>query len=83
MQGFLRWLDRLPLLYLLIPAVLLGMAPWPAAPEPHLVEKLKMLGAGTLTSPVDIFDLFFHSAPILLVIVKLTRDARRAAGRGG
>jgi hypothetical protein len=75
-KSFLTWLDELPLIYVLLPALLLGVAPWPAQPEPHLVEKLRMLMSGTLTNPVDIFDLFFHSAPALLLAVKLVRDVR-------
>lgn len=58
---------------LLIPAaVLLGLAPF--FPEPHLVEKLRMLFQGELKRPLDIFDLFFHSWPILLIAFKLVRD---------
>ena len=76
MKRFLHWLDELPLLYLLIPALFLAMAPWPAGPEPHLVEKLKMLAAGTLVRPIDIFDLFMHGTPLLLLSVKLVRGRR-------
>jgi len=47
---------------------MLGLAPF--VPEPHLVGKVKMLMAGTLTRPIDIFDLIFHSAPIILLILK-------------
>lgn len=50
-------------------AVLLGLAPF--VPEPHIIEKLRMLKEGTLTRPIDIFDLFFHSAPAILLLVKL------------
>lgn len=39
----------------------LGLAPY--SPEPHLVEKLKMLFAGNLVKPIDIFDLCLHAAP--------------------
>jgi hypothetical protein len=69
------WIDRLPMAPLLIIAVLLGLAPF--VPEPHLVEKLRMLGAGTLRRPLDIFDLLMHAAPLLLIAVKLLR--RRSA----
>ena len=55
---------------LLLPvAVILGLAPF--RPEPHLVEKLRMLVNGQLTVPIDIFDLFLHGAPLLLVAGKL------------
>jgi hypothetical protein len=69
-------LDRLPLSILLIAALTLGLAPF--VPEPHLWEKLKMLVAGTLVAPVDIFDLLMHGAPVLLLAAKLVRMATRA-----
>jgi len=72
----LDWIDRLPTSALIIAAVLLGLAPF--VPEPHLWEKLKMLAAGELNKPIDIFDLFLHSAPALLLLIKWVR----AAGRG-
>ena len=67
----MRWLDRVPL-YLLVPlALVLGLAPF--VPEPHLWQKLKMLAAGTLQRPIDIFDLLYHTAPVLLLALKLAR----------
>jgi hypothetical protein len=68
-------LDRLPLSILLLAALTLGLAPF--VPEPHLWEKLKMLAAGTLVAPVDIFDLLLHAAPVLLLGAKLARMAAR------
>ena len=67
----MKWLDRIPLVTLLIPAVLLGLAPF--TPEPHLLEKLRMLSQGALHKPIDIFDLFMHGTPALLVVLKLVR----------
>jgi hypothetical protein len=67
----MKWLDRIPLGTLLIPAVLLGLAPF--SPEPHLLEKLRMLSEGTLHRPIDIFDLCMHGTPALLVMLKLVR----------
>ena len=67
----MKWLDRIPLVTLLLPAVLLGLAPF--TPEPHLVEKLRMLSQGALHKPIDIFDLFMHGTPALLVVLKLVR----------
>ncbi len=65
-----RLLDKIPLAPLILFSVLLGLAPF--VPEPHLWEKLKMLANGTLTKPLDIFDLLMHSAPALLLAAKLT-----------
>ena len=71
----LAWLDRLPRWILVAVALTLGLAPF--VPEPHLLEKLKMLAAGTLSRPIDIFDLLYHGAPWLLLVLKLVRMARR------
>ncbi len=67
----MSFIDRIPLMYLVLITVFLGLAPF--FPEPHLWEKLKMLAAGTLTKPLDIFDLFWHSWPIALLLIKLYR----------
>lgn len=71
-----RLLDALPLSVLVIASLTLGLAPF--VPEPHIWEKLKMLAAGTLTQPIDIFDLTMHGLPWLLLLLKLTvgRPAR-------
>ncbi len=69
----LAFLDQLPLSYALIGAATLGLAPF--FPEPHIVEKLRMLRAGTLKRPLDIFDLLLHLAPFLLLGAKLARMA--------
>ena len=71
----MAWLDRIPLWILVAVALTLGLAPF--VPEPHLLEKLKMLAAGTLSRPIDIFDLLYHGAPWLLLVLKLVRMARR------
>ncbi len=72
----MKWLDRIPLSLLLPVALLLALAPF--APEPHLWEKLKMLFAGSLTRPIDIFDLVMHGGPLLILVLKLTRLRRHA-----
>lgn len=66
----MKWLDKIPYSVLAPLAVLLALAPF--APEPHLWEKLKMLFAGTLVKPIDIFDLFLHGAPLVMLMVKLS-----------
>jgi len=70
----LAWIDRLPIPVLLIAALTLGLAPF--VPEPHLWEKLKLLAAGDLARPIDIFDLLLHAAPWLLLAVKVARLGR-------
>ena len=61
----MRWIDRLPLMWLALIAAYLAVAPW--VPEPHLIEKWRMLSQGTLSRPIDIFDLFLHSTPLVVL----------------
>ncbi len=69
----MKLLDKIPLLMLAVLTLTLGLAP--LAPEPHVVEKLRMLASGTLVRPVDVFDLFMHGTPWLLLAAKLLRMA--------
>jgi hypothetical protein len=62
-------IQRIPLLWLAVIAAWLAIAP--ITPEPHLVEKTRMLMAGTLSRPIDIFDLALHSVPLMLLAWKL------------
>ena len=71
----MRWLDSIPLLLLIALAVWMGVAP--ITPEPHLIEKLRMLGNGTLPRPLDIFDLCLHAAPLMLLALRLWRRHMR------
>ena len=64
-------LDQLPLNLVILAALTLGLAPF--VPEPHIWEKLKMLAAGTLTRPIDIFDLALHALPWVILAAKLAR----------
>jgi hypothetical protein len=54
----------------LIPAALI-LAIMPLGMEPHLIEKLRMLGAGTLRRPLDIFDLLMHGGLLLVLGLKV------------
>lgn len=71
------WLDRISLPLLAVPALVLALAPF--TPQPHLWEKLNMLVAGTLVRPIDIFDLFLHGTPLVLLVIKLIRQWGRAS----
>ncbi|MEY4285524.1 MAG: hypothetical protein RL111_2199 [Pseudomonadota bacterium] len=68
----MRWIDRLPLKWLALVAAYLAVAPW--VPEPHLIEKWRMLSQGTLSRPIDIFDLFLHTTPLVLLALRLWRQ---------
>ncbi len=72
----MKWLDTLPLGLLIVAAIFLGLAPF--FPEPHIVEKVRMLMNGTLHRPIDIFDLFLHALPLVLLLLKLLRMAMTA-----
>ena len=76
----MRWLDETPLTALVIAALILGLSPF--TPEPHLWQKLKMLANGTLSQPIDIFDLLMHASLALLLVVKLLRLARLGKNHG-
>jgi hypothetical protein len=78
MSYLLAQFDQLPVLPLVLLALTLGLAPF--VPEPHLWEKLRMLAAGTLVRPLDIFDLLLHAAPWALLVAKLVRMALLARG---
>lgn len=69
---------QIPWIYLLPISLLL--AAMPISPEPHLVEKMRMLMNGQLSKPIDIFDLVLHGGPLLLVVMKLVLG--QTAGEG-
>ena len=70
-------LDRIPWGVLAVLCLGLGLAPF--FEEPHLVEKSRMLVAGDLTRPIDVFDLVWHLWPFVLVVLKLIRNATKPA----
>ena len=74
----MQWLDKLSLPVIALAAVFLALAPF--TPEPHLWQKLKMLADGTLSKPIDIFDLFLHGTPLVLLVLKLIRTFTAKAG---
>jgi len=65
-----KLIDKIPMNILAIAALFLTFAPF--VPEPHLWQKLKMLADGTLSKPIDIFDLFWHGLPVTLLAIKLS-----------
>ena len=67
----MAFIDKIELRFLVLASLLLGLAPF--VPEPHVWEKLKMLADGTLSRPIDIFDLLMHGTPWILLAIKLFR----------
>ena len=76
----MNWIDRQPLMLFVIASLTLGLAPF--VPEPHVVEKLRMLAAGELSRPIDIFDLLMHGTPWVLLLMKLYRQMQRGRSTG-
>lgn len=72
----MSFLDQIPLNIVIIACLTLGLAPF--VPEPHIWEKLKMLAAGGLVKPIDMFDLALHAAPFVILAAKLLRRAATA-----
>ena len=67
----LKYIDKVPLLPLAVAAIFMSLAPF--TPEPHLLEKSRMLINGELSKPIDIFDLFWHSFLIVVLAIRLVR----------
>lgn len=67
--------DLLGYKFLIPLALLLGLAPF--YPQPHIVEKIKMLLSGTLNKPLDMFDLFWHAWPFVLLGYRAISDFRQ------
>ena len=69
------FLDKIPYSILIIAAIFMILAPF--KPMPHVLEKLIMLKNGTLTKPIDIFDLFYHLIPTIILLLKIYRNAAK------
>lgn len=77
----MRLIRELPFSILIVVTVLMLGAPF--VPEPHLVEKARMAMNGTLTRPIDLFDVVWHLLPAALLIWKIVLWRRdRAAAKG-
>lgn len=59
--------------YLIPLVLLLGFAPF--YPQPHIVEKIRMLMDGTLNRPLDIFDLVWHACPFALLTYRIVSES--------
>lgn len=77
MKALLELIDKIPMSVLVVLAVLLSLAPFGA--QPHLLEKLGMLFGGSLTKPIDMFDLVLHATPLTLLVIRLLRLKRGTA----
>jgi len=66
-----KLIDRIPVLPLAVIAIFMLLAPF--VPEPHLLEKSRMLINGELTKGIDIFDLFWHSFFVAILVIRIMR----------
>jgi hypothetical protein len=65
----MNFIASIPYIVLVPVAILLALAPFGATP--HLVEKWRMLFSGTLRRPLDWFDLVLHTAPLVVLLIKI------------
>ncbi len=70
----MQWLYDTPYLLLIFMAVLMALMPF--QPEPHLLEKFHMFKAGELHRLIDLFDVFWHLLPSILLLIKIVHDVR-------
>lgn len=71
-------IQKIPYSVLIPITIIMLLAPF--KPMPHVLEKLIMLKQGTLTRPIDIFDLFYHLAPLILLVAKVIIQIRTHGG---
>ena len=64
----MKIIHEIPFPILIIATVLMLGAPF--VPEPHLVEKARLAMQGTLTRPLDLFDVIWHLLPAALLTWK-------------
>ncbi len=65
MKDFIK---GLPYPILIIMSIFMALMPF--QPEPHLVQKFDMLMSGSLTKPLDMFDVVWHLLPVILLVTK-------------
>ncbi|WP_300455438.1 hypothetical protein [Desulfobacula sp.] len=70
----LKFLDKIPYSILIVFTIM--MLAVPMRPMSHVIEKIIMLTNGTLTRPIDIFDLLFHLFPLMLLVLKFIKDRK-------
>jgi len=71
-HAMFNFIDKIPYAILIPFAILMLLAPF--YPLPHVVEKILMLKHGILKKPIDIFDLFFHLVPAVLLVLKILKN---------
>ncbi|MBI2214379.1 MAG: RND transporter [Acidobacteria bacterium] len=72
----MSFLERIPYPFLIAVTILMALIPFG---QSHLLEKCRMLIGGTLKRPIDWFDLLWHSAPLVVLAVKLLAQLSKRA----
>jgi hypothetical protein len=72
----MSFLERIPYSFLIVMALVMALIPFG---QSHLLEKTRMLLAGTLRRPLDWFDLVFHAVPLLLLAAKVISQLSRSS----
>lgn len=62
------WIEKTPLWLFAFAAIAFALVP---VGHSHFVEKWTMLFNGSLRRPLDWFDLVMHTAPAILLVLKL------------
>lgn len=70
----MSFLEKIPYSFLIVIAILMALIPFG---QSHLLEKCRMLLAGTLKRPLDWFDLVWHSLPLILLAAKVVAQLSR------
>ncbi len=70
----MRFIERIPWGLVIVLCLTLGLAPFF---PPHIWEKLVMLKNGTLSRPIDWFDLLYHAVPWALLVLKAAASIRK------
>ena len=68
----MKFISQIPWALIIIACVTLGLAPFN---PPHVWSKFILLIHGELSFGVDLWDLFFHFVPWLLLILKAITSA--------
>lgn len=73
----MKFISQIPWGLIIIACLSLGLAPFN---PPHVWSKFILLIHGELSAGVDLWDLFFHSVPWLLLVLKAIVTV--SAGKG-
>lgn len=62
----------------ILASLTLGLAPF--NPQPHILEKIGWIMEGKSFAPIDIFDVFLHGTPWVLLFLSGVAKMRQSKG---